>query len=64
MAFHKTLALASLLQKAYLGSHRDHPPSHYYENSTSKNKNTAEIAQGVVKSQERYRDVLTAHDIF
>jgi hypothetical protein len=27
-------------------------------------KNTAEIAQGVVKSQEKYRDdVLTAHDI-
>ena len=35
---------------AYPGSHKDHPPS---ENSTSgsKNKNTAEIAQGVVKSQ-------------
>ncbi|CAI2167717.1 12812_t:CDS:2 [Funneliformis geosporum] len=33
---------------AYPGSHKDNPPSHYYENNTSgsKNKNTAEIVQG------------------
>uniref|UniRef100_U9TH18 Uncharacterized protein n=1 Tax=Rhizophagus irregularis (strain DAOM 181602 / DAOM 197198 / MUCL 43194) TaxID=747089 RepID=U9TH18_RHIID len=48
-------------------SYKDNPPSHYYKNSTSgsKNKNTVKIAQGIVKSQEKYRDdVLTVYDIF
>ncbi len=65
-AFHDLRPGFIITKIAYPGSYKDNPPSHYYENSTSrsKNKNIAEIAQGVVKSQEKYRDdILTAHDI-
>ena len=62
-AFHDLGPGFIITKIAYPGSRKDNPPSHYYENSTSgsKNKNTAEMAQGVVKSQVKYRDdVLTA----